>query len=151
MTINQTPLKVIGELINLTHERKLVPRTEQITLANDLGNGSMKLGFNNSDWTVIPSITADQRKQDLIAPMTFDSQEQQDAYVSNLFKHMDVSVQSPNVSVSNRMFVGQAASDSNLLTHSFDVNDFAGKSTTDLAMILTLASIGAKAIKQKLH
>lgn len=122
--------------------------TEQITLANDLGNGSMKLGFNNSDWTVIPSITADQRKQDLIAPMTFDSQEQQDAYVSNLFKHMDVSVQSPNVSVSNRMFVGQAASDSNLLTHSFDVNDFAGKSTTDLAMILTLASIGAKAIKQ---
>lgn len=122
--------------------------TEKITLANDLGNGSMKLGFNNDDWTVIPSIYADQRQQDMIAPVSFDNQQQQDVYINDMFKHMNVSVQSPNISTTNRMFVGQSAADSNLLLHSFDVNDFAGKSTTDLAMILTLSTIGAKAIKQ---
>lgn len=122
--------------------------TEKITLANDLGNGSMKLGFNNSAWTVVPSIMADQRKQDVIAPVVFTNQEEQDEYVNDLFNHMDVSVQSPSVNTTNRMFVGQAASDSNLLLHNFDVNDFAGKSTTDLAMILTLSSVATQAVKQ---
>lgn len=122
--------------------------TEQITLANDLGNGSMKLGFNDRDWTVVPSIMANQRKQDVIAPIVFDSQEQQDKYVNELFNHMDVSVQSPSVDTTNRMFIGQAAADSNLMLHNFDVNDFAGKSTTDLAMILTLSSVATQAVKQ---
>lgn len=122
--------------------------TEKIMLANDLGNGSMKLGFNNNEWTVIPSIYANQRQQDMIAPVKLEEQDQRDAYINDLFKHMDVSVQSPNVHTNGRMFVGQSAVDSNLLLHSFDVNDFAGKSTTDLAMILTLSTIGAKAIKQ---
>lgn len=122
--------------------------TEQITLANDLGNGSMKLGFNDRNWTVVPSIMANQRKQDVIAPISFDSQEQQDKYVNDLFNHMDVSVQSPSVDTTNRMFIGQAAADSNLMLHNFDVNDFAGKSTTDLAMILTLSSVATQAVKQ---
>lgn len=119
----------------------------KLFFANDLGYGSIK-GVINDEEILIPSVTADLREQDMFEPVDFSTDKEQNIYFNDMFKHMDVTVQSPQVRKTNRMLIGEAALDSHLPVKTFDVNDFNGKSQTDHALILTLTAIATKALKQ---
>ena len=68
--------------------------------------------------------------------------------MKDFLNNMDVSVSSNSVKISGRFLVGNAAVDSGLPIRSFDVNDYTGKSKTDLAIILTLSMIAGKKVQE---
>lgn len=119
----------------------------EINFANDLGYSTIK-GAINDEEVKIPSVTAELRKQDILEPTRFKSDAEKDTYFDNLFDHMDVTIQSPQIKTTARMLVGQVALNSGLTVTGFDVNDFNGKSETDRSLILTLATIATKALKE---
>ena len=116
-------------------------------VANDLGYGSVKANVDGEN-IKFPSVIAAERPQDVQAPMEFDSKQDQDAYMKDFLNNMDVSVSSNAVKTSGRFLIGNAAIDSGLSMRAFDVNDFTGKSETDLAIILTLSLIAGKKVKE---
>lgn len=117
----------------------------QYKFANDLGYSSMKLSLNDT-FEHIPSVIAIQRSQNYHKPATFDTEVEQDHYFQNLKDHMDISIASPSVDLQGRFLVGQSALDAGLPTRAFDVNDFRGKSETDLSLILTLSRIANQVV-----
>ena len=122
--------------------------TEKIMkVANDLGYGSVKANIDGED-IKFPSVIASERPQDIQAPTEFDTKEEQNAYMKDFLNNMDVSVSSNSVKISGRFLVGNAAVDSGLPTRSFDVDDYTGKSKTDLAIILTLSMIAGKKVQE---
>lgn len=122
--------------------------TEKIMkVANDLGYGSVKANIDGED-IKFPSVIASERPQDIQAPTEFDTKEEQNAYMKDFLNNMDVSVSSNSVKISGRFLVGNAAVDSGLPIRSFDVNDYTGKSKTDLAIILTLSMIAGKKVQE---
>ena len=122
--------------------------TEKIMkVANDLGYGSVKANIDGED-IKFPSVIASERPQDIQAPTEFDTKEEQNAYMKDFLNNMDVSVSSNSVKISGRYLVGNAAVDSGLPIRSFDVNDYTGKSKTDLAIILTLSMIAGKKVQE---
>ena len=122
--------------------------TEKIMkVANDLGYGSVKANVDGED-IKFPSVIASERPQDIQAPTEFDTKEEQNAYMKDFLNNMDVSVSSNSVKISGRFLVGNAAVDSGLPIRSFDVNDYTGKSKTDLAIILTLSMIAGKKVQE---
>lgn len=116
-------------------------------VANDLGYGSVKANVDGEN-IKFPSVISAERPQDIQAPMEFDSKQDQDTYMKNFLNNMDVSVSSNAVKTSGRFLIGNAAIDSGLSMKAFDVNDFTGKSETDLAIILTLSLIAGKKVKE---
>ena len=122
-------------------------------VANDLGHSSLKINITNIDTgkstgkEVVPSVIAIQRPQNYEKPPVFDTKREQDEYFKHLENHMDVTITSPSVSTQGRFFVGQKAIDSGLPTRMFDINDFNGKSQSDLALILTLTKIATQVVK----
>ena len=102
-------------------------------VANDLGYGSVKANVDGEN-IKFPSVIAAERPQDIQAPMEFDTKQDQDAYMKDFLNNMDVTVSSNAVKTSGRFLVGNAAIDSGLSMRAFDVNDFTGKSETDLAI-----------------
>lgn len=118
-----------------------------IPVSNDLGNGHTKITVGGTTITE-PSIIAKQRKQDLVPPVRFSSEHEQHEYMRNLLNHMDVSIQSPTVSTSERLLVGVSAFRLPQSVEGFDVNDFEGKSEMDLPLIITLSTIAGYAVVQ---
>jgi len=117
-----------------------------LNVANDLGYGSIKATLNDEK-VKMPSVIASEKPQDITEPVSFDDQEQQAAYMKDFINKLDVSVSSSAVTKQGRYLIGQAAVNSNLPLTAFDVNDFAGKSDDDLAMVLTLSLIAGKRVK----
>ena len=117
-----------------------------LNFANDLGYGSIKAALNDEK-IKMPSVIASEKPQDITEPIAFDNHDQQASYMKNFLNEMDVSVSSSAVTSQGRYLVGQAAVLSNLPIKAFDVNDFAGKSDDDLAMVLTLSMIAGKRVK----
>lgn len=115
--------------------------------AIDLGYGSVKASIDGEK-VVFPSAIVLQRKQDLFDPIKFDDEDQEDAYMTDLIDHMDVTISSSAVKTPGRFLVGKAARDSKLPLKTFDVNDMSGKSESDLAMIINLSAIAAKKVKE---
>lgn len=121
--------------------------TKNIRVANDLGYGSVKANIDGNN-VKFPSVTALLRAQDIQDPVEFSNDTQKRNYFSNFFEHMDVTINSPEVHTKDRMLVGSAAAKSPLPLNRFDVNDLAGKSEEDLAIILTLSMIAAKRVQE---
>ncbi|MDC2828969.1 ParM/StbA family protein [Limosilactobacillus mucosae] len=117
-----------------------------ILVANDLGYGSVKAVLNG-EHVQIPSVTAMLRSQDIQDPVEFSNADQKKKYFEDIYNHMDVSIESPAISEKKRILVGSSAVRSPLSLNRFDVNDLAGKSEDDLAVILTLSMIAAKKLK----
>lgn len=114
-------------------------------VANDLGYSAMKFNINGKN-EHIPSIIAIQRPQNITKPAVFDTPEDEAAYYQDLVKHMDVSITSPAVKLQGRFLVGSRALEAGIPTRAFDVNDFAGKSKSDLSLILTLSRIANQVV-----
>lgn len=122
------------------------------TVANDLGYGSLKFAMDNQDGKMtqnhVPSTIAIQQAQDLTKPAHFDSQKQEDDYINTLIDRLDVSIASPSVKTPGRFLIGNRAIKSGLpWRESFDVNDFTGKSESDLSLILTLSVIAGRVLQ----
>lgn len=131
--------------------------TKLYAVANDLGYSSLKLGIKNVDiptpinkyfnhQEIYPSVIAIQRPQDFTKPVTFDNEQEQDEYFENLQDHLDVSFSSPAIDLPGRFLVGPRALTSGLVTRNFDVNDYSGKSESDLSIILTLARLASQVV-----
>ncbi|MCC4466863.1 ParM/StbA family protein [Limosilactobacillus reuteri] len=118
-----------------------------MSVANDLGYGSVKANIDGED-IKFPSVVSAERPQDIAAPIEFDTDADRDEYMKNFLNTMDVSVSSNAVKVAGRFLVGNAAVNSGLNLRQFDVNDYTGKSETDLAVILTLSLIAGKRVKE---
>lgn len=114
-------------------------------VANDLGYSSMKISINDKV-EVIPSVIGIQRKQNISKPVTFDSERAKKDYLAELAKNMDVTITSPSIKLNGRFLVGESALTAGIPIRSFDVNDFDGKSESDLALILNLTRIAAQVI-----
>ena len=118
----------------------------KVNIANDLGYGSVKALANDHSY-LIPSTAAILRAQDEFDPAKFERSSQLAEYMVDFMDHLDVSVQSAQVKETRRMFLGKAAIRSRLHADNFNVNNFEGKAETDLALILTLATIAGQAVK----
>lgn len=124
-------------------------------VANDLGNAALKWSIKNVtddqeyQEDKIPSVIAMQRPQNYEKPMRFNNMDEQDYYFDHLEDYMDITITSPSVKTQGRMFVGTKAIDSGLPTRMFDINDYAGKSQSDLSLILTLSRIATQVIKDE--
>lgn len=116
-------------------------------LANDLGYGEVKISIDGED-LVFPSAVAYMQSQDVHEPVAFETKETEQQYIADLFNHMETTVSSPAITTSSRVMIGTAAVNSRLPLRQFDVNDFSGKSQSDLSMLLTLSTIAAKAVKE---
>lgn len=117
-----------------------------MNVANDLGNGSIKMTLDG-DFFLAPSVIANEPEQEITAPVEFDNADQQQQYMVNFLNQMDVTISSSVVKRQGRFLIAQAAVDSQLPMTMFDVNDFAGKADDDLAVILTLSMIAGKRVK----
>lgn len=113
---------------------------------NDLGYGSVK-ALLDGEAIKYPSVLAVQREQDIIAPVEFDNKSEQDAYMKDFLNKMDVTVSSSSVKKQGRFLIGNAAVNSQLPLRKFDINDYSGKSDSDLSLIYTLSMIAGKAVK----
>lgn len=120
--------------------------TELINFANDLGYGAIKAELNNEK-VLMPSVIARLSAQNTPKPRIFKNDDATKNYLKHFLDNLDVTVSSSAVSEQGRFLIGQAAVNSHLPLQSFDVNDFAGKSEDDLAVILTLSLIAGKAVK----
>lgn len=123
-------------------------KLQTINFADDLGNGSLK-GIINGDEIKIPSNIAPERPQDIHDPIQFSNKRSMNAYLEHYLDHMDVSVDSPTVKTKGRFLAGSNAVLSDLNTEGFDVSDYSGKATTDLAVIITLSTIASKAVENQ--
>lgn len=114
---------------------------------NDLGYGSVK-ALLDGEAIKYPSVLAVQREQDIIAPVEFDNKSEQDVYMENFLNKMDVTVSSSSVKKQGRFLIGNAAVNSQLPLRKFDINDYSGKSDSDLSLIYTLSMIAGKKVKE---
>ena len=121
-------------------------QTLAVRLANDLGYGAIKATYNGIRLKV-PSVVAVEREQDFLQPLDFNQFADREAYMNHLLDHLDFSIQSNQVKMTQRMLFGQAAVDSHLDLTSFDVNDMSGKAEQDLAVILTLGLLAGEGVK----
>lgn len=121
---------------------------EQYTLhfANDAGNDSMKAELNGEE-IKMPSVIAFKNSQNLTAPIKFSGKDEQTKkYMENFLDNMDVTVSSAATQTQERFLVGNAAIDSHLPLTTFDVNDYSGKSESELTPLLTLSLIAGKRV-----
>lgn len=116
-------------------------------VANDLGYGSVKASINDKEYQ-FPSVIALESEQNIPAPVEFDDMTNKDFYMQHFTDHMDVTVSSSAVKSQGRFLVGNAAIQSGLPTQTFDINDYSGKSESDLAIILSLSLIAGNRVEQ---
>lgn len=116
-------------------------------VANDLGYGSVKASINDKEYQ-FPSVIALESEQNIPAPVEFDDMTNKDSYMQHFTDHMDVTVSSSAVKSQGRFLVGNAAIQSGLPTQTFDINDYSGKSESDLATILSLSLIAGNRVEQ---
>lgn len=119
----------------------------KLNLANDLGYGAVKATLNGNRF-MMPSVIAQEHPEDITSPIEFNNEEAKQVYMDNFLNNMDVTVSSSSVTRQGRFLVGRAAVNSQLPLNYFDVNDYAGKSDDDLAVILTLSLIAGNTVKE---
>ena len=121
----------------------------KVQVVNDLGNGYVKAVINGQ-FVKFPSVVVKQREQDMFDPIKFKNKTDEEHYLQflNLLQNLDVTIQSPTVKNTDRLFVGESAVRSHLPITSFDVNDLAGKSETDLALQITLSMISCYVLSE---
>lgn len=120
---------------------------KMIKLANDLGNGNIKATIDG-EHVVFPSVIARLREQDIQDPVVLSSKMAANKYFDHILDHLDITVSSSAVKTGGRYLFGKAAVDSPLDLIGFDINDYVGKSETDLSVILTLGLIAGKRVKE---
>ncbi|WP_231122897.1 ParM/StbA family protein [Limosilactobacillus reuteri] len=116
-------------------------------LENDLGYGSIKANVAG-ERVKFPSVVAEQREQDIMAPVEFTDKASEDQYMADFLNRMDVTVSSSAVNQQGRFLIGEAAIKSGLPLTTFDINALTGKADSDLALIFTLSLIAGKAVKE---
>lgn len=115
--------------------------------SNDLGYSSMKSTIDGQ-YDKFPSVIAKASNINEYEPVQFTSKSEEKTYMENFMDHLFVSINSPAVGLEGRYFVGNAAANTSLPMLKFDVNDFSGKSESDLAPYLSLSTIAGKAVQQ---
>lgn len=122
-------------------------KDKKIIIANDLGYSSVKANINDKELK-FPSVIAQLRPQDVPAPAEINSDEAMKNYIDNFLDNMDVTVASNAVKSSGRYLIGNAAVESGLSLRQLDINDYTGKSETDLSVILTLSMIAGRRVQE---
>ena len=122
-------------------------KDKKIVIANDLGYSSVKANINDKELK-FPSVIAQLRPQDVPAPAEINSDEAMKNYIDNFLDNMDVTVASNAVKSSGRYLIGNAAVESGLSLRQLDINDYTGKSETDLSVILTLSMIAGRRVQE---
>lgn len=122
-------------------------KDKKIVIANDLGYSSVKADINDKELK-FPSVIAQLRPQDVPAPAEINSDEAMKNYIDNFLDNMDVTVASNAVKSSGRYLIGNAAVESGLSLRQLDINDYTGKSETDLSVILTLSMIAGRRVQE---
>lgn len=115
--------------------------------ANDLGYGAVKADLEGEEFN-FPSVVAKESAQNIPVPVEFDNKAEMDAYMTHFTDHLDVTVSSTAVKEQGRYLVGNAAIESGLPTQKFDINDYTGKSESDLSPILALSLIAGKRVQE---
>ena len=124
-----------------------IKNENEIVIANDLGYSSVKANINDKE-IKFPSVIAQLRPQDIPAPAEINSDDEMKNYISTFLDNMDVTVASNAVKSSGRFLIGNAAVDSGLSLRQLDINDYTGKSETDLSVILTLSMIAGRRVQE---
>lgn len=112
-----------------------------ISLSNDLGNSKIKGTINGKHFEV-PSVIAPVRELDIVDPADIED----DGYFDTLLQNLDISVASSAVSTRGRFYFGDAAVRKSNNLVGFDINDYEGKSESDLSVILTLGLIAGNRV-----
>lgn len=115
----------------------------KMKLANDLGNGSVKATIDGQH-LIFPSVIARIGQTDVTDPVVFNNKRAERAYFNELLDHLKITVSSSAVNASGSYYYGKAAVENSNNLIGFDINDYDGKSETDLAVILTLGLIAGK-------
>lgn len=124
-----------------------IKNENEIVIANDLGYSSVKANINDKE-IKFPSVIAQLRPQDVPAPAEINSDDEMKNYISTFLDNMDVTIASNAVKSSGRFLIGNAAVDSGLSLRQLDINDYTGKSETDLSVILTLSMIAGRRVQE---
>lgn len=95
----------------------------------------------------MPSVVTRLAPENTALPKTFDHLDETTIYMQHFMDNLDVTIFRSAITEQGRFLIGNAAVRSQLPLQSFDVNDFAGKSEDDLALILTLSMIAGKTVK----
>lgn len=114
--------------------------------ANDLGYSSVKSTIDGQ-YDKFPSVIAKASNINEYEPVQFKNELEEKTYMEDFINHLFVSINSPAVGLEGRYFVGNAAANTSLPMLKFDVNDFSGKSESDLAPYLSLSTIAGKAVQ----
>ena len=122
-------------------------KSKVIVTANDLGYSSVKADIDDKELK-FPSVMAQLRPQDVPAPAEINSDNEMEVYMNNFLDNMDVTVASNTVKTAGRFLIGQAAVNSGLSLRQLDINDYTGKSETDLSVILTLSMIAGRRVQE---
>ena len=122
-------------------------KSKVIVTANDLGYSSVKADIDDKELK-FPSVMAQLRPQDVPAPAEINSDNEMEVYMNNFLDNMDVTVASNTVKTASRFLIGQAAVNSGLSLRQLDINDYTGKSETDLSVILTLSMIAGRRVQE---
>lgn len=122
-------------------------KSNVIVTANDLGYSSVKADIDDKELK-FPSVMAQLRPQDVPAPAEINSDNEMEVYMNNFLDNMDVTVASNTVKTASRFLIGQAAVNSGLSLRQLDINDYTGKSETDLSVILTLSMIAGRRVQE---
>lgn len=75
-----------------------------MNVANDLGNGSIKMTLDG-DFFLAPSVIANEPEQEITAPVEFDNADQQQQYMVNFLNQMDVTISSSVVKRQGRFLI----------------------------------------------
>lgn len=122
-------------------------KSKVIVTANDLGYSSVKADIDDKELK-FPSVMAQLRPQDVPTPAEINSDNEMEVYMNNFLDNMDVTVASNTVKTASRFLIGQAAVNSGLSLRQLDINDYTGKSETDLSVILTLSMIAGRRVQE---
>lgn len=127
---------------------------ENIIFANDLGNGYVK-GKLNEESIEIPSLFAKalngSYSNTLVLEELLSNKQAAKNYFKSIYNKMYVSIESDALSQSGDFFVGQRAQDEAVSEVGFDITTFTQKAKSDLSIILTLAIVANKAVKDKFN
>ena len=120
-------------------------QTIHFNLAHDGGNGYMKDRLNGKT-TIFPSVIADFMPG--MQNITVDSASRDDveSFLDDFIDNMDITTNSKGISDNGRFLVGQAAAYSGVHVTTFNVNNTAGKNTSDISVICALAFIAYNAL-----
>lgn len=120
-------------------------QTIHFNLAHDGGNGYMKDRINGKT-TIFPSVIADFMPGMQNVTIKSNSCDDVENFLDDFINNMDITTESNGISDNGRYLVGQAAAYSGVHVTTFNVNNTAGKNTSDISIIAALAFISYNAL-----